>query len=232
MRKREAKESVRIRGLSPALALTALLGAGCAPVAQLLAAFETAPPRHLEAQGPGTVFGSIECAAVDALIYAHLQIQTARDARVRGGTIYRTGAGYTYDEPVVAGPLLPEQISYVLTPRDVARFHLYPRVGNHAENRRSEVPWRSDRRSVRFVDPLHRPIYILHPSLAIRVYRGKDHELVEVANLRRPVQPQTLASAGPTRVPGMCHQAAVSIAEARGGQPAQSQLPIRRNGAQ
>jgi hypothetical protein len=34
------------------------------------------------------------------------------------------------------------------------------------------------------IDPVHRPLYILHPSLAIRMYRGKGHELAEVANLR------------------------------------------------
>jgi hypothetical protein len=209
MCKQEAKRKARIRGVSLALILTALLGLGCAQVAQLRAGFQT-DPAHLEALGPGTAFASIECAAVDALIYAYLQTQTARDARVRGGTIYSTGGGYSYDEPVVAGPLLPDQVSYVLKKRDVARFHLYPRVDSYAENRRSELPWRSDRRSVRFLDPLHRPLYILHPSLAIRVYRGADHELVEVANLRRPVPPQTFAGAPPTRFHGMCYRAEIS----------------------
>jgi hypothetical protein len=38
---------------------------------------------------------------------------------------------------------------------------------------------------VSVVDPLHRPLYILHPSLAIREYSGEDNETREVANLRR-----------------------------------------------
>jgi len=198
------KGKVWILRVSLALTPTALMGIGCAPVPQLLAALRP-EPSHLEAQGPGTVFGSIECAAVDALIYAYLQTQTARDARVRGGTIYSTGEGYTYDEPIVAGPLLPGKISYALEPRDVARFHTYPRVKNRDLNRRSEVPSRVDRRSVRFLDPLRRPIYILHPSLAIRAYRGEDHELIEVANLRSPARPRTVTGArGPAeaRQPG------------------------------
>jgi hypothetical protein len=42
-----------------------------------------------------------------------------------------------------------------------------------------------DRRSVSFIDPLHRPLYILHPSLTIRAYRGEDSRRVEVTNLHR-----------------------------------------------
>src|SRR5262245_14142253 len=158
-----------------ALALTALLGLGCASAPQLLAGFE-ATPSHLEAQGPGTRFGSIECAAVDALIYAYLQAEAANDGRMRGGTIYATSAGYSYDEVAVGGGLLRRRISYPLGPRDVARFHYYPRAGKHDLDRRSELASEADRRSVRFGDPLHRPLYILHPSLEIRAYRGVDVE--------------------------------------------------------
>jgi hypothetical protein len=213
---------VRILGMSLALGLTAPLSLGCAQVSQLLATFETAAP-HLEARGPGTVFGSIECAAVDALIYAYLQTQTARDARVRAGTIYATGEGYSYDEPVVAAPLLPAKASYALKGRDVARFHIYPRVKNRDVNRRSEAPSKTDHRSVRFGDPLHRSLFILHPSLVIREYRGQDAEPVVVANLRRPARSQTVASARPTRVPGTCNQAKLS----GGGLPA---IPAERAG--
>jgi hypothetical protein len=186
-----------LRGLPPTL--TALLGLGCASWPQLLATLQRTPS-HLEARGPGTLFGSIECAAVDALIYAYLQTQTSRDDRMRGGTIYKAGGGYSYGEIVVAGPLLPDRISYALKPRDVARFHVYARAGGHHAKLTSERPTRSDRRSVRFGDPLHRPLYILHPSLVIREYRGEDPKPVEVASLRRPLEPQRIASALPTRV--------------------------------
>jgi len=44
----------------------------------------------------------------------------------------------------------------------------------------------SSYRSVGFIDPLHRPLYVLHPSLAIRVYRGENLERADLANLRDP----------------------------------------------
>jgi hypothetical protein len=177
-----------------AVALAALLGLGCAGVPQVQAALNS-EPLQLEARGPGTVFGKVECAAVDALIYAYLQAQAARDERMRGGTIYRVGGGYSYGELLVAGPLLPNKIHFSLKPQDVARFQIYPRVGDRDVNRLSERPSRADRRSVSFVDPLHRPLYILHPSLTIRVYRGEDHGLVEVADLRRAPRREMVAGA-------------------------------------
>jgi hypothetical protein len=52
-------------------------------------------------------------------------------------------------------------------------------------NRANEWASRVDRRSVSAIDPLHRPLYILHPSLAIRAYRGEGAQRAEVANLRK-----------------------------------------------
>lgn len=199
-----------LRG-SMALTATALMGLGCAPLTQPLAALRPPPPQ-LEALGPGTVFASIECAAVDALIHAHLQAEAARDGRVRAGTIHATGEGYSYDEVVVAGPLLPDQVSYAVKPRDVARFQMYPRVGNHAVDRAAERLSPADRRSVGVLDPRHRPLYILHPSLAIREYRGEDPEPVEVAHLLRPSRPQRVAGAVPTPVQPICRLADLSDA--------------------
>ena len=196
--------------VSMALTPTALMGLGCAPLTQLQAALRPTPP-HLEALGPGTVFGSIECAAVDALIHAYLQAEAARDGRVRAGTIHATGEGYSYDEVVVAGPLLPDQVSYAVKPRDVARFQMYPRVGNHAVDRAAERLSPADRRSVRFLDPRHRPLYVLHPSLAIREYHGEDPEPVEVAHLRSS-RSQRVAGALPTTVHSICRLADLSDA--------------------
>ena len=169
-------------------------------------------PFQLEALGPGAVFGSIECAAVDALIHAYLQAEAARDGRVRAGTIHATAEGYRYDEVVVAGPLLPDRVSYPVGSQAVARFQMYPRVGNHAVDRAAERLSPADRRSVRFLDALHRPLYILHPSLAIREYRGEDPEPVEVAHLRRPSRPQRVAGAVPTPVHSICRLADLSAA--------------------
>ena len=186
--------------LAAILTLAAVLGMGCAQVPQ-------APPLAvttfdgpalaitpfdpleggLQAQGPGTVFPSIEAAAVDALTYAYLSGQAARSTELmRGGTIHATGGGYSYGEIHVAKPASAHRVTYTLKPQDVARFATYPRDFRRDVNRANERPSMVDRRAVSFTDPLHRPLYILHPSLAIREYRGDGYELAEVANLRRP----------------------------------------------
>ncbi len=141
----------------------------------------------LHARGPGALFASIEAAAVDALTYAHLQALEARDtARIRGGTIYTVDSRYSYGEIQLGNPLTPHRISYRFGPREVARFHAYPVYQNALSNRANERLSRGDRRSVSFIDPLHRPLYVLHPSLRIRSYRGEDSQRVEVTDLRRP----------------------------------------------
>jgi len=163
------------------ICLVGLVSLGCA---QLPVGFGT-EPLHLEARGPGTVFRGVEGAAIDALIYAYLQAQSAHDGRMRGGTIHPAHGGYTYDTVIVAGGLDPNAVHYRLKPGDVARFHVYADPA-FRDSRLPEQPTPSDRRSVRFADPLHRPLYVLHPSLVIRVYRGSRGELIEVADLRRP----------------------------------------------
>jgi hypothetical protein len=150
-----------------------------------LAALDTKP--KLEAWGPETVFPSVETAAVDALIYTYLQASNAHDTeRMRAGTIYSVDAGYSYGEIHVAGSLLPYRIAYPLKQQDVARFHMYPLAAGHAVNRVNERATQGDLRSVAVTDPLHRPLFILHPSLVIREYRGRDDAVVAVADLRRP----------------------------------------------
>jgi len=143
--------------------------------------------RSLHARGPGTLFASIEAAAIDALTYAHIQALEARDtARIRGGTIYMIDGRYSYGEIQLGNPLTPHRLSYRFGPREVARFHAYPVYQNVIRNRANERLSRSDRRSVSFIDPLHRPLFVLHPSLSIRVYRGENSERTEVVNLRHP----------------------------------------------
>ncbi len=174
------------------LALTALLGLDCAQSSQLpsdvVGAFK-APPLELEARGPGAVFDSAEAAAVDALAYCHLQAREAGDVeRMRAGTIERSGAGYTYREIHVASPRAQRKIEYWFAPQDVARFHVYPPHTDRDVNRVSERLSAMDRRTVSVIDPLHRPLYVLHPSLAIRAYSGANSEVVEVASLRGPAR--------------------------------------------
>ncbi len=165
--------------------ILALVTSACAPMGRYLASLDTQP--QLEAWGPGTVFPSVEAAAVDALVYAYLQARDANDLRrMRAGTIYPVEGGYTYSEVHVASGLLVYQISYPLKPQDVARFQMYPVASDRDTNRNNERATQADRRSVAVTDPLHRPLFILHPSLVVREYRGRDDETTAVADLRRP----------------------------------------------
>jgi hypothetical protein len=143
-----------------------------------------AQPLHV--RGPGAWFTSVEAAAIDALTYAYLQAHKANDAaRIRGGTIFPIGGHYSYGTIQLGNPLSPHQIRYRFGPREVARFHAYPVYRDLRANRANERLSRVDRRSVSAIDPLHRPLYVLHPSLAIRAYRGEDSQQAEVANLRQ-----------------------------------------------
>jgi hypothetical protein len=174
----------------PILALTTLLALGCAQLPTLssdfVAAFKT-PPLELEARGPGSVFDSIEAAAVDALTFCYLQArETGDDGLMRAGTIEPSGAGYTYHEIHLAKPMTQRRIEYVLAPRDVARFHVYPPHTDRDVNRLNERLSSTDWRYVSVIDPLHRSLYVLHPSLEIRAYRGANRDVVEVASLRGP----------------------------------------------
>jgi hypothetical protein len=171
------------------LVLTILLGLGCAQLpSDFVTAFQN-PTLELEARGPGSVFDSIEAAAVDALTFCYLRAREAGDMeRMRAGTIERSGAGYTYGEIHVANPRAQRRIEYVFRPQDVARFHVYPPHTDHDVNRISERLSTKDRRSVSVIDPLHRPLYVLHPSLTIRGYSDADSKAVEVASLRGPAR--------------------------------------------
>jgi hypothetical protein len=176
----------------PILSLVALMGLGCAQLSEFRSDFAAAldsPPHKLEARGPGSVFDSIDAAAVDALTYCYLQArEDGNEELMRAGTIERSGAGYTYTDVHVANPLTERRIEYLFAPQDVARFHVYPEHTDHDVNRVSERLSNKDRRSVSVIDPLHRSLYVLHPSMTIRSYSGIDREVVEVASLRGPSQ--------------------------------------------
>jgi hypothetical protein len=176
----------------PILALATLLGLGCAQLPQLSSDFTAAlksPPLELDARGPGSVFDSIDAAAVAALTFCYLQARKTGDMeRMRAGVIERFGAGYTYREIHTASPMEQRRIEYLFAPQDVARFHVYPRHTDRDVNRASERLSAKDRRSVSVIDPLHRPLYVLHPSLTIRAYRGAESEAVKVASLRGPAR--------------------------------------------
>jgi hypothetical protein len=162
----------------------ALATSGCAEMNHLLTALDADP--RLQALGPGAVFPTIEDAAVDALTYTYLRASEENDTEhMRAGTIYSVGTGYSYGEIHTARNMLTEQLSYSLKRQDVARFHMYPRLTiNTQRGPRNEKISRADRRSVNVTDPRHRPLFILHPSLEIREYRGKNYQTLDVADLR------------------------------------------------
>lgn len=186
-------ERSRLFGGALALILSVSAHFGCAQAPGIVTAL-WGPALEIDAWGPGTVFPSVEEAAVDALKYVYLQDRdTGHAGLVRGGAISLVDGGYTYGEIAVAGPWSPHQIRYTLEPWDVARFVIYPQTGNYDVDRANERPTVVDRRFVRFIDPLHRPIFILHPSLVIREYHGDAHDLLEVADLRHPPQTKVIA---------------------------------------
>jgi hypothetical protein len=174
------------------LTLTALLGVGCAQLPELPSDFIAGlknPPLELEARGPGAVFDSIDAAAIDGLTFSYLRARESGDVeRMRAGTIRRSGEGYTYGEIHVASPLAQRRIEYVFSGQDVARFHVYPPAADRDVNRASERLSARDWHTVSVIDPLHRPLYVLHPSLEIRAYRGAEAEALEVASLRGPAR--------------------------------------------
>jgi len=160
---------------------------------------------QLEVEGPGALFSSIEAAAIDALTYAYLQARNACESDfMRGGTIHPVGADqYSYGEIHRANPRSLHKISYIFKPGDVARFHIYPVNRDADTNRVNERPSRVDLRSVSVVDPLHRPLYILHPSLTVRAYRGDGPHPVEVATLRRSARSGIFARKCSTQEPSL-----------------------------
>jgi len=178
------------------------------------------------------VFASIDEAAIDALIYAYLQAVATRDTeRMRGGTVRQTNAGFRYDGVHTAGPLDRGRISLNLKARDVARFLIYPRVGSHEANRANEYISRADRRNVDVVDPLHRPVYVLHPSLVIRAYQGNRQQSRPLASLRCPswrpffgaralTHPALTERSGPSirRLPSSCSRRGSNIGAGDGRQ--------------
>jgi hypothetical protein len=130
-------------------------------------------------QGPGSVFATIDTAAMDALAYRYLAtrqgVSTTRQAS--GGGIFPVEGGFSYDEPVVVGTGLEDRLRYRLRPTDVAHFRHDPvhrsiTVGGQSRSLSSEVRSFVERR-----DPVKRPIYYLTAERFVRVYAtGEEGE--------------------------------------------------------
>jgi hypothetical protein len=72
----------------------------------------------------------------------------------------------------------------VLTNDSVAHFQHYPAANAGPRSQVYERHSRQQRRVVDELDPLHRPSYLLTPSLRVVAYRGQGEE-PEVAQLQR-----------------------------------------------
>jgi hypothetical protein len=136
-------------------------------------------------QGPGGQFSTIEDAAIDGLAHAFLLARSdGNPERMYGGSIRISNRGYTYDAINAANRNTPVVLHSTLDNRDVARFHIYPRIRFAQDHRLNERISRADRRSVDRSDPNHRPLFVLTPRLSVLVYRGNRAPISKVASLR------------------------------------------------
>ena len=144
--------------------------------------------------GPGTVFDTVEDAAIDGLAHAYLLSKAdGNSGLMYGGTIRPEKAGFTYDPLVSATPENPTALRTTLRRADVARFHVYPRTAVSQVNRRNERVSRFDRVTVDRRDPVHRPLFVLTPRLSVMVYRGKALPSTSIASLRPVMSDEQLA---------------------------------------
>ena len=150
------------------------------------------PNDRIRAEGPGAVFDSIQAAALDALTDAHLTATPRDRQRLRVGTIHRVDNGYSYTAPRRAGtstPLMRQSVRYRLRSIDVASYVIQPSSGEARSNRSNEMPSEEEKRIVDELDPAHRPLYLLTPSLDVMRYsHGGQLRLVTSLDDRRPAK--------------------------------------------
>ena len=82
----------------------------------------------LQAKGPGTVFATVDDAAVDGVLYASERPQVDEDGLFleQGGDIYPVEGGYTYNDLQVGGP---NSVDVNFRKDAVAWFHTHPPGG-------------------------------------------------------------------------------------------------------
>ena len=162
----------------PLLFLTLTFAVGCASTQP----HATGNP----VQGPGTLFSTIQEAAVDGLAWSMRDARRdAHTPRLRIGVVRKVEGGYTYDEPGVAPRSRPTRLEYKLGQDAVAHFQHYPTRERGHSARVFESHTAYQRSVVDEIDPLHRPSFLLTPSLRVVEYRGGTTEPV-VARLNRP----------------------------------------------
>lgn len=160
------------RPIAGAIALLALLTIGCAgasPNVIQTRGTESNAARSRQASKP--VLATIEAAAIEALTAVHRETRRVGRRRLQVGVIRRSGDGYTYSEALrsesTVGSSRPLKVRYRMGPDAVATYVVHPRSGRHRIDRLAETPTPESRRIVDELDPRHRPLYLLTPSLEI-----------------------------------------------------------------
>ena len=182
-----------------------LAASAACTVASLSAAAASDPRAGIRAEGPDGVFHSIEAAAIDALATAHLAATPRDRERLRVGTIYRVANGFSYTAPqraAASSPLMRQSVRYPLRSIDVASYVIWPRSGEARSKRSNETPCEEWIRIVDELDPAHRPLYVLTPSLDVMRYSrgGKLHVLTSLNGLRLANRVAAVITAMNTRV--------------------------------
>jgi hypothetical protein len=189
-----------------ALARLGLVAALTASIVSAGASLSAAAASDLRAdavaEGPGSVFESVGAAAVDALTNAHLTATHRDRQRLRVGTIYRVENGFSYTAPqraAASSPLMRQSIRYRLRSIDVASYVIESGSEKARSGRSNEVPSYEEKRIVDELDPAHRPLYLLTPSLEVVRY-GRGGQLRAITSLsdRRPAKPASTVSAAKT----------------------------------
>ncbi len=148
---------------------------GCATAPMPVAPVDLAEAvwAHDPVQGPGTVFETIDEAAIDGLAWCYLRSRGEEPMRVRGGSLRPVATGgYAYEEIVTTRARDPYRVRIRVKPTDVAYFIHIP----GPDRRDNESHSRVHRANVDKRDPLHRPSYLLTPFLRVQRYEGGGEE--------------------------------------------------------
>jgi hypothetical protein len=176
------------------LLLLALGWIGCGTMSMSSVSFDLKPrgpemgdAANVTPHGPGHVFSSVEAAAMDALAYCYLETRQVISAnrRARGGSIFPTDGGFSYDEPAVARDAVGRQLRYRLRPTDVAHYRHYAGPSNPLGRGSLRGLPSKARRFVDRRDPISRPFYYLTPERFVSVYGGAEYGEQTLARLER-----------------------------------------------
>lgn len=130
------------------------------------------------ARGPGTVFASVEAAAIDALSFARQQKGSRQYER--GGSIVPVVGGYSYAEPQRGNS---DVMHLTLEPNAVAWFVARRDVRPSKRTRQDERLSYEARRMVDQVDPQQRPVFMLTPGKKILTYNDSKIARVDVPSV-------------------------------------------------